>query len=106
MSLGGIQIKVFESKQDISGLKRVGEWSQEVTRRKQKKGKEKSKACETAHLYLEPTCTLTFSTLEQVDEHMDTGHHIMLPEKECVYDIIQTQWAATTTSIKRKSQDW
>ena len=28
----------------------------------------------------------------------------MPPEKECVYDIIRRQWAATTTSIKGKSQ--
>ena len=104
----GIKIKDFKSKQDISGLKRVGEWSQEVTRTKQKTGKEKSKACESdlksAYSCLEPTCILTFSTLEQADEHMDTGHHIMLPEKECVYDIIRRQWAATTNSIKGKSQ--
>lgn len=28
----------------------------------------------------------------------------MLPENECVYDTIRRQWAATTTSIKGKSQ--
>ena len=30
----GIKIKDFENKQDISGLERVGEWSQEATRTK------------------------------------------------------------------------
>ena len=28
----------------------------------------------------------------------------MLPENECVYDIIRRQWAATATSVKGKSQ--
>ena len=35
---------------------------------------------------------------------MDAGRHVMLPEKENVYDTIQRQWAATTTSIKGKSE--
>ena len=52
---------------------------------------------------LEPACVLTFSTLEEADEHVDTGHHIKLPENECVYDTIRRQWAATATSIKGKS---
>ena len=48
---------------------------------------------------------MTFSTLEEADEHVDTGHHVMLPaENECVYDAIRRQWAATATSIKGKSQ--
>ena len=46
---------------------------------------------------------MTFGTLEEADEHMDTGYHVMLPEKECVYDTVQRQWADTTTSVKGKS---
>ena len=53
---------------------------------------------------LEPACVLTFSTLEEADEHVDTGHHVMLLENECVYDTIRRQWAATASSIKGKSQ--
>ena len=29
---------------------------------------------------------------------MDTGHHIMTPEKETIYDNVRRQWAAITTS--------
>ena len=31
---------------------------------------------------------------------MDTGHHILPPEKETVYDNVRRQWAAVTTSVK------
>lgn len=104
----GIKIKNFECQQDVSGLERVGEWSQEVTRARQKKCKAVSKACESdlacTYSCLEPACVLTFSTLEEADEHVDTGRQVMLPENECVYDTIRRQWAATATSIKGKSQ--
>jgi len=53
---------------------------------------------------LEPSSILTFGTLDDADEHMDTGCHFMLPENECVYDTIRRQWAATATSVKGKSQ--
>lgn len=104
----GMKIKNFECQQDVSGLERVGEWSQEVTRARQKKCKAVSKACESdlacTYSCLEPACVLTFSTLEEADEHVDTGRQVMLPENECVYDTIRRQWAATATSIKGKSQ--
>ena len=67
----GMKIKSFECKQDVSGLERVGEWSQEVTKARQKKCKADSKACESDHTStyscLEPACVLTFSTLEEAD---------------------------------------
>ena len=104
----GMKIKSFECKQDVTGLERVGEWSQEVTKARQKKCKADSKACDSdltsTYSCLEPACVLTFSTLEEADDHVDTGHHVMLPENECVYDTIRRQWAATATSIKGKSQ--
>ena len=53
---------------------------------------------------LERAWFLTFSTLEEADEHVDSGHHVMLPKNECVYDTIRRQWAATATSIKGESQ--
>ncbi|KAL9978800.1 hypothetical protein ACROYT_G016364 [Oculina patagonica] len=64
----GMMIEDFQSKQDVSGLERIGD------------------------------------TLEDADEHMDIGCHVMLPENESVYDTVRRQWAATTTSIKGKSQ--
>ena len=35
---------------------------------------------------------------------MDTGHHIMTPEKETIYDNVRRQWAAVTTSVKVTGQ--
>ncbi|KAK3738657.1 hypothetical protein QZH41_007870 [Actinostola sp. cb2023] len=103
----GMVVNDFESKQDVSGLERVGDWSHEVTKATRKKGKAKSKACErdfmNTYSCLESACILTFSTLEDAEEHMDIGCHVLLPENECVYDTIRRQWAATTTSIKGKS---
>ena len=53
---------------------------------------------------MEPSSILTFSTLDDDNEHMDTGCHVMLPENECVYDTIRRQWAAAVTFVKGKSQ--
>ena len=35
---------------------------------------------------------------------MDTGRHVMLQEKESVYDTVRRQWAAITTSVKGQNQ--
>ena len=40
---------------------------------------------------LEPACIATFKTIEEADEHMDTGHHILTPEKETIYDNLRRQ---------------
>ena len=76
-----------------------------------KKEQRKQKACNSDLVNtwpvwngLEPSYSSTFSTLDDADEHMDTGCHVMLPENECVYDTIRKQWAATATSVKGKSQ--
>ena len=47
---------------------------------------------------IEPACIATFKTIEEADEHMDTGHNIMTPEKETIYDNVRRQRAAVTTS--------
>ena len=54
--------------------------------------------------YLEPACIATFKTIEEADEHMDTGHHVMTPEKETMYDNVCRKWAAVTTSVKFAGQ--
>ena len=73
-----------------------------------KRSKTKSKACNSdlvnTYASLEPSYILTFNTLGDADEHMDTGCHVILPENECVYDTRRRQWAATVTSVKGKSQ--
>jgi len=72
-----MKIKHFDSKQDVSGLERAREWSQEVTKKTGKRSKTKSKACNSdlvnTYASLEPSYILTFSTLDDADEHMDTG---------------------------------
>ena len=35
---------------------------------------------------------------------MDTGSHVMIQEKESVYDTIRGQWASVTTSVKGQTQ--
>jgi len=83
----GMKIKHFDSKQDVSGLERAHQWSQEVKRKQQKRSKTKSKTCNSdlvnRYASLEPSYILTFSTRDDADEHMDTGCHVMLPENEC-----------------------
>ena len=74
----GMKIKSFECKQDVTGLESVGDWSQDIIKARQKKCKADSKACESdltsTYSCLEPACVLTFSTLEEADEHVNTGH--------------------------------
>ena len=53
---------------------------------------------------LEPACIATFKTIEEADEHMDTGHHIMTPEKESIYNNTPRQWTAVMTSVKVAGQ--
>ena len=104
----GMKIKELESTQDVSGLERVGEWSHEAMRVQAKKSEAKSKNCEgdptSTYSCLEPAYIFTFTSLEDADQHLDTGRHVMLPANECVYDTIRRQWASKTTSIKGKSQ--
>ena len=42
--------------------------------------------------------------MEEAAEHIDTGHHIMTPEKESIYDNTPRQWAAVMTSVKVAGQ--
>ena len=53
---------------------------------------------------VKPPFIATFNTIEEADEHMDTGHHIMTPENETIYDNLHRQWAAVTTSVKLTGQ--
>ena len=70
----GMKIKHFDSKQDVSGLERAHEWSQEAKKNRKKRSKTKSKACNSdlvnTYASLEPSYILTFSTLDDADEHM------------------------------------
>ena len=77
-----------------------------VTQKKcQTKGKHDVTESVNTFRYLEPACIATFKTIEEADEHMDTGHHIMTPDKETMYDKVRRQFAAVTTSVKFAGQN-
>ena len=85
----GMDIEGSWNEQDVSGLERSGDWTKKTPRVTQKKCQEKGKhdVTESVNTFscLEPACIATFKTIEEADEHMDTGHHIMTPEKETMY---------------------
>ena len=74
------------------------------TKKYQAKGKHDVTESVNTFSCLEPACIATFKTIEEVDEHMDTGHHIMTPEKGSIYDNVRRQWAVVTTSVKGAGQ--
>ena len=96
------------NEQDVSGLERIGDWTKKIPRVTQKKYQAKGKkdVTESVNTFscLEPACIASFQTIEEVDEHMDTGHRVMTPEKETIYDNVRRQWAAVTTSVKGAGQ--
>ena len=70
----------------------------------QEKGKLNDTESVNTFSRIEPACIATFKTIEEADEHMDIGHHIMTPEKETVYNNVCRQRAAVTTSVKGTGQ--
>ena len=104
----GVDIKGSWHEQDVSGLERIGEWTKKIPRVTQKKYQTKGKhdvtECVNTFSCLEPACIASFKTIEEADEHMVTGHHIMTPEKESIYDNVRRLWAAVTTSVKGAGQ--
>ena len=104
----GMDIEGSSNEQDVSGLERIGDWTKKIPCVTQKKCQAKGKQDVTESVNtiscLEPACIATFKTIEEVDEHMDTGHHIMTPEKETIYDNVRRQWVAVTTSVKVAGQ--
>ena len=104
----GMDIEGSWNEQDISGLKRIGDWTKKIQHVTQKKCQVKGKhdVTESVNTFscLEPVCIATFKTIEEADEHMDTGHHIMTSEKETTYDNVRRQWADVKTSVKVTGQ--
>ena len=104
----GMDIEGSWNEQDVPGLERIGEWTKKIPRVTQKKYQTKGKldVTESVNTFscFEPACIATFKTIEVADEHMDTGHHIMTPEKETIYDNVCRQRAAVTTSVKGAGQ--
>lgn len=94
--------------QDASGLKRVSKWPQEsiiTTQRRQAGAGPKDPLTPVAMFpCMERVCIQTFSTLQEADDHMDNGRHVMIQNKESVYDTIRREWASITMSVKGQSQ--
>ncbi|XP_068671448.1 uncharacterized protein [Montipora foliosa] len=99
---------IFTYTQDTSGLRRVGEWSQEsiITTQRRQAGAGTKDPLNLVATFpcMEPACIQTFSTLQKADGHMDTGRHVLLQEKKSVYDTIRRRWASIATSVKGQSQ--
>ena len=104
----GMDIEGSWNEQDVSGLKRIGDWTKKIPDVTQKKCQAKGKhdVAESVDTFscVKPPFIATFNTIEEADEHMDTGHHIMTPENETIYDNLHRQWAAVTTSVKLTGQ--
>ena len=104
----GMDIEESWNEQDVSGLERIGNWTKKIPCVTQKKCQAKGKhdVTESVNTFdcLETVCIATFKTIEEADEHIDTGHHIMTPKKETVYDNVGRQWAAVTISVNFAGQ--
>ena len=89
------------------GLERDGEWSAAVEKqRKQAKPKSNGSTRDpgSTYLCLEPECTLTFDSIQDAEDHMDTGEHVFTPENEKIYDMVKRQWAVVSTTVKGKNE--
>ena len=47
----------------------------------------------------ETGCVLSFETLEEVEQHMDSGKHVRELESEYLYDSIRKKWAERLTGV-------
>ena len=48
---------------------------------------------------MENTCVLTFKTMAEAEEHMDTGKHVQPSECESVYDTARRRWAEKVNEV-------
>ena len=91
----GMNIEGSQNEQNVSGLKRIGNWTKKILHVAQKKCQAKGKHNVTESVNtcrcLEPACIATFKTIEEADGHMDTGQLILTPEKVTLYNNIHRQ---------------
>ena len=52
-----------------------------------------------------PSCVLTFRNANEAQDHMDTGTHQLVLERETVYDTIRRKWAQHDTGIVSRSAE-
>ena len=104
----GVNIEGSWNEQDASGLERIRNTNTKdtacYTKKCQAKGKHDVTESVNTCSCLELACIATIKTMEEAAEHIDTGHHIMTPEKESIYDNTPRQWAAVMTSVKVAGQ--
>ena len=48
----------------------------------------------------EAGCLATFRTEGNLQDHMDTGRHVRVTERETVYDLARKEWAEEVTGIQ------
>ena len=103
----GVYFDEFEAKQVVSGLERDGEWPAAVEKQR-KQAKPKSKGCKrdpgSTYSCLPPACILTFDSIQDAEEHMDTGEHVFTPENE-IYATVKRQRGAVSTTVKGKNEN-
>ena len=51
----------------------------------------------------ETGCVLSFKTLQEVEQHMDSGKHVRELESESLYDSIRKKWAERLTRVNAKN---
>ena len=91
----------------MSGIERDGEWSAAVEKqKKQANHKSNGSTRDPGSTYscLAPACILDFDSIQDADDHMDTGEHVFFPENETMYDTVKRQWAAVSTTAKGKNE--
>ena len=96
----GVYFDEFEAKRD-------GEWSAAVEKeRKQAKPNSNGSKQDPGSTYscLDPACILTFDSIQDAEDHMDTGEDVFTPENEKIYDTVKRQWAAVSTTVKGKNE--
>ena len=80
----GTNIERSWNEQNASGLERIGNWTKKIPPVTQKicqaKGKHDVTESVNTNSCLESACIAIFKTIEEADEHMDTGYHILTPE--------------------------
>ena len=100
----GVYFDEFEAKLKARG---DGEWSAAVEKqRKQAKPRSNGNTTDPGSTYscLDPACILTFDSIQDAEDHMDTGEHVFTPENEKIYDTVKRQWAAVSTTVKGKNE--
>lgn len=94
--------KLSQSKQGPTGLRVISPISPMKSLPKPDLTKNKKKITSNQHVFLceEEGCVATFESLKDMQDHMDTGQHVRVMERETVYDLARKKWAAMVTGVQ------